>query len=660
MRFREAADAQPVFYRKQLEGSPLNSDRGEKTTPAAKVDEPTPSTLLAFRTYSYKENLFAEFERLVQDGRRFDGLIVDLMQTDFSIPLNILIKFHHYGKRLLKAHGVLLFIKADAAVTFTRDDPGGGLNFNVYDSPFGIFARYPILADYVCATVAGIDRRRMRGGGNTLANHILYTSTPVLTAKGREMKEAFETTPPQNWLLQMIDDYASVESISRVMETRHTVQADECLRMLQELETEGYIFPIFSRIQFLSQCYHNHKPFRLGRYMVAAGILSASQLEELLEQQQEEGWGRNQKTFLGLLAVRKGYLNTRELEVLLNDQYLYGGYHKVPETGTAAANSRKASIETMKNSMIGSLAAIDSAGLLQSIATARKTGTLTVEDREQNLIVEFLDGRPTKAGLGKLKGSDAVVEFLVNWIEGIFVFRDQRDSSLGEEYLLPQPLDRMLLDAALCQDQINTILQQLPARKNTILERVWNFDKLWSRLTAESSEPLRYFDDTPVSARDQENFPAIASLIDGLTTLDEVVKACDERPAHVILRAVQFFLDNKLVIVQQTSLFKPLSLFQRLAAELQESLGPEDNKSMLETSLHYVHGDSEAARRFHIDREGRVSVDLSRMKSTSTPVSVVLLELRRWMEAYLAYARRQIDPDTVDSAIARVVQTGTI
>ncbi len=553
----------------------------------------------------------------------------------------------------------MLFIKADAAVTFTRDDPGGGLSFNVYDSPFGIFARYPILADYVCATVSGIDRRRMRGGGNTLANHILFTSTPVLTSRGQNTKDAFEITPPQNWLLQLIDDYASVESISRTMETRHSVQPDETLRMLQELETEGTIFPIFSRIQFLSSCYHNHKPFRLGRYMVAAGIITSSQLEELLEQQQEEGWGRNQKTFLGLLAVRKGHLNTRELEILLNDQYLYGGYHKVADA-PPAAGSRKHSIETMKNSMIGSLAAIDSAGLLQSIATARKTGTLTVEDRDQNLVVEFVDGKPKKAVLGKLKGTEAVVEFLVNWIEGIFVFRDQRDpSTLDEESLLPFQLDRMLLDAALFQDQINTILDTLPARKNTILERVWNFDKLWGRINSES-EHLVYFDGTTVAQKDKDKFPVIASLVDGLTTLDEVVKSCDDRPAHVVLKGVQFFLEHKLVVVQQTSLFKPLSLFQRLAAELQESLGPEDNKSMLETSLHYVHGDSEAARRFHIDREGRVSVDLSRMKSTSTPVSVVLLELRRWMEAYLAYARRQIDPDTVDSAIARVVQSGTV
>ena len=109
--------------------------------------------------------------------------------------------------------------------------------------------------------------------------------------------------------------------------------------------------------------------------------------------------------------------------------------------------------------------------------------------------------------------------------------------------------------------------------------------------------------------------------------------------------------------VQQTSLFKPLTVFQRMASELQATLGPEKNRLILETSLRCVHGDSNAAQRFNIDREGRVSVNLSQVKSSNTPVSTVLLELRRWMEAYLAFARREMEPRVVDSAIARVVQS---
>lgn len=617
------------------------------------AEEQSSSSSPNFLTYQYRENLFAEFERLLKEEKRYDGLIIDLMQTGFSLPLDSLMKFYSYGRRLLKTKGVLLFIKTDAAVTLTKDDPGGGLIFNIYDSPFGIFARYPVLAEYVCATVSGIDRRRMRGGGSTLANHILYTSTPVLTQHGQATKSQYELAPPLSWLLHKIDDYTSVESITAYMETQHNIHADETLRLLQDLETDGLIFPVFTRIQFLASCYHNHKPFRLGRYMVAAGIIRAAQLEELLELQQEEGWGRNQKTFLGLLAVKRGYLNTRELEILLHDQYLYGGYHRV-EAGEPSASSRKRTVETMKNSMIGSLGAIDSAGLLQSIATAKKTGTLTVEDRDKSVIIAFKDGRPIHCRLGKLKGHDAVTEFLVMWNEGIFVFRDGGvDDGWDDACSIKFPLDKILLDAALFQDNVNQIISMQPGQRNVVLERVWNFDQMW---TVISANPLRYFDETPVAESDKEKIPRIAALIDGLTTLDEVIRAFEEWPTHMVLRSVQLLIDNKLLQVQQTSLFKPLTVFQRMSAELQTYLGAEANIALLQTSLRYVHGDSAATLRFHIDKEGRVSVNLSQVKSSGTPVSSVLIELRRWMEAYLAFARREMDPRFVDSAIARVVQ----
>jgi len=609
---------------------------------------------LSFLTYSYRETLFAELERLVESEKNFDGLIIDLMQTGFSLPLEALVKFSLYAKRLLKPQGVLLFVKADGAITLTKDDPGGGLTFNAYDSPFGIFARHPMLADYVCATVAGLDRRRLRGGGSTLANHILFTSTPVLSDEGKRVKESFALPAPQSWVLQIIDDYSSVESITRNLEERHQLPSDETLRILQELEAAQLIFPIFNRIQFLANCYHNRKAFRLGRYMVAAGILTESQLQELLERQAEEGLGRGQKTYLGLLAVRAGFLNTRELEVLLDDQYLYGGYHKKSEDDSSQGG--RGNIETMRDSMIGSLGAIDTAGLLQSFSTAKKTGLLTVENRDKALIVAFENGRPTQSRMNRLKGYDAMVEFLVSWTEGIFVFRDKGVSQdFDEQCNLRHPLDKLLLDSALAQDQVNQVLSLLPNGRNTILERVWNFETLWYKL---ENMPLKYLDEMPVSDADKRNIVELVNLIDGLSTLDEVIKAYDKWPGHAIVRSAHLLLEHKLVNVQQASLFRPLSIFQRIVAELQKVIGRDDNKALLQASLHYVHGDSAASNRFNIDNEGRVSVNLSQVKSSGAPVSAVILELRRWMEAYLAYCRRQIDPAIVDTIVAKIVNNG--
>ncbi|MEZ4536659.1 MAG: hypothetical protein R3D26_16910 [Cyanobacteriota/Melainabacteria group bacterium] len=173
-----------------------------------------------FLTYSYREDLIAQLDRLVESGKAVDGLIIDLMQTGFSLPMETMVKFAQYAKRLLKPNGVLLFVKADGALTLTKDNTTGGLIMNVYDSPFGIFARHPLLADYVCATVSGIDRRRLRGGGSTLATHILYNSIPVLTEAGRGIKDDFSLPAPQNWVLQLVDDYASIESIVRSLEAK--------------------------------------------------------------------------------------------------------------------------------------------------------------------------------------------------------------------------------------------------------------------------------------------------------------------------------------------------------------------------------------------------------------------------------------------------------
>src|SRR5262249_45595074 len=160
-------------------------------------------------------------------------------------------------------------------------------------------------------------------------------------------------------------------------------------------------------------------------------------------------------------------------------------------------------IETMRDSMIGSLGAIDTAGLLQSLSTAKKTGLLTVENRDKALIVAFYEGKPLKARMDRLRGYEALVEFLVVWSVGIFVFRDKGHSDeLLDDCKLTQTLDRVLLDSALCQDQVNQILALLPQRRATILERVWNFEALWSKV---ASKPLKFIDESTVSDEAKRN-----------------------------------------------------------------------------------------------------------------------------------------------------------
>jgi hypothetical protein len=609
---------------------------------------------LSFLTYAYTENLLCELEQLVTKGKYLDGLIIDLMQTGFTLPLDSLVKFSFFAQRLLKPQGILLFVKADGAITLTKDDPGGGLTFNTYDSPFGIFTRHPMLADYVCTTVTGIDRRRLQGGGNTLANHILYTSTPVLTEKGQKIKGEFSLAAPHHWVIQAVDDYTTVEVIVRLMESHHRLATDETMRIIQELESQRLIFPVFPRIQFLANCYHNRKPFRLGRYMVAAGIITEAQLRELLEKQAEEGWGKSQKTYLGLLAIRAEYINTRELEILLDDQYLYGGYHKKSDDKNVGYG---ATVDTVRDSIIGSLGATDASALLQSLSSGNKTGLLTVEKRDKAFIVAFQQGKPTYARLNKLKGYSALTEFLTTWSDGIFVFRDKISSQdLDASCTLNKPLDRLLIDAAICQDQMTKILNSLPQGRNAILERVANFDKLWSNLCQQDP---KYFDNTKISEEDKGAIAKLALLVDGFSTLDEITKSFDIWPNYQTLKGIKLLIDAELISIQNASLLRPLSIFQRIATELQNTIGQEDNRELLISSLHYVHGDSDSASRFIVDSVGRISLNLSKARYSEASLSNVILELRHWMEAYLVYCKKKIPAEIVDKIVARIVNSET-
>jgi len=618
-------------------------------------DSSTFQSNLSFLTYAYTENIFTELEQLIAKGKSLDGLIIDLMQTGFTLPLDSLVKFSFLAQRLLKPQGILLFVKSDGAITLTKDDPGGGLTFNTYDSPFGIFTRHPMLADYVCATVAGIDRRRLQGGGNTLANHILYTSTPVLTEKGQKIKGEFSLVAPHHWVIQAIDDYTTIEVIVRLMESHHRLATDETMRIIQELESQKLIFPIFPRIQFLANCYHNRKPFRLGRYMVAASIITEAQLRELLEKQAEEGWGKSQKTYLGLLAIRAEYINTRELEILLDDQYLYGGYHNKKSDDKDVGYG--GTVDTIRDSIIGSLGATDASALLQSLSAGSKTGLLTVEKRDKAFIVAFQQGKPTYARLNKLKGYSAFAEFLTIWTDGIFVFRDKISSNdLDASCTLNKPLDRMLIDAAVCQDQMAKILNSLPQGRSSTLERVANFDKLWSNLCQQDP---KYFDNTKLSEEDKGIIAKLALSVDGFSTLDEITKSFDIWPSYQTLKGIKLLIDAELISIQNASLLRPLSIFQRIATELQNTIGQEDNREMLISSLHYVHGDSESASRFIIDSVGRISLNLSKARYSEASLSNVILELRHWMEAYLVYCKKKIPPEIVDKIVARIVNSET-
>jgi len=606
-----------------------------------------------YLTLRYQESLYAQLDKLVESDMQIDGLIIDLMQTGFSLPLESLSKFMTFAMKLLNHDGLMLLIKKDGSLCLAKDDPAGGFSINVYDSPLGFAARYPAFADYAVSSLQGIEARYIKSFNNTLSHHILCASIPILTAAGKLHRQNYTLDLPQNRLVQLIDDYTSVEAILVNLETRHKQSSEETLQRLQELETAGLIYPLFARVDFLTKCYQHKKPFRLGRYMVEAGVITEAQLQLLLEQQQDEHMGKSQHTLLGLFAVRNGFITTRMLQALLVDQFLYGGYHRRPESELTGLPENSV-IETMRDSMIGSLGAIDTPGLLQSLGTANKTGLLTIEDRDKILLLELADGRPIAARMNKLRGHDAILEFVTMWKEGIFVFKDKGSSKeLDQSCRIKHPLSRILLDGSLCQDHIDTIEKTLPQGQKTILERQSNFDQAWQ---AVSVQPLQFIDETPLTAEDRAAITALAGLIDSFSSVDEIVKAFDQWPSHKVLKSVYLLMEHNLVSVQTGNLFGPLSVFQKIISDVESHIGRDANKLILQASLHFVHGESSSADRFQVDHNTRISVNMNHMRKAGEPIATVLVELRQWMEAYLAYCRQKVAPETIDAIVSAAVK----
>lgn len=114
-------------------------------------------------------------------------------------------------------------------------------------------------------------------------------------------------------------------------------------------------------------------------------------------------------------------------------------------------------------SLDGELGVFEPSSLLQSIATSRKTGVLTVQTNAgKQFWLMFDTGKPTQARLGRLSGVDAIIDFVCLFQDGKFEFQERSLDETGglpvldEKYNLEKPLERCLMDAALAQDNLQT------------------------------------------------------------------------------------------------------------------------------------------------------------------------------------------------------------
>lgn len=197
----------------------------------------------------------------------------------------------------------------------------------------------------------------------------------------------------------------------------------------------------------------------------------------------------------------------------------------------------------------GELGVFDPAALLQSLATAQKTGILTVSGRhDKQLWMLFEGGRPVQAKLGKFGGALAIVEFVTTFEEGSFTFQEKlfgpketitKLPRLDSAYNVDKGLERCLMDGALALDNYNAAKAVITSPE--ILVRpigAVEFSARWQALSQLPEPPT------------QEEFSIMSDIVqhaDGKTSLSEIFKNMDGLPTSRLWRSAALLLQHGLV-----------------------------------------------------------------------------------------------------------------
>lgn len=199
--------------------------------------------------------------------------------------------------------------------------------------------------------------------------------------------------------------------------------------------------------------------------------------------------------------------------------------------------------------LTGNLDVFDPAALLQSFSTAQKTGVLTVQAPDgKQMWMLFESGKPIQARLGKYAGAAAVVEFVSTFEEGSFNFQEKHGSGketmtrlprLDDTFNIGKQLERLLMDAALAQDNYSAAKKALPTL-NMLIRPVApvEFASRWQAL-ANIDEPP-----TP------DEFNVMSDIVqraDGNTTLHNIFRNMDTIPTHLLWRSGALLIQHGLV-----------------------------------------------------------------------------------------------------------------
>ncbi len=592
----------------------------------------------------YSPEILDELEGLARGKRQYAAVVVDCTICGYGFPSELLVEASRLVDCIIELRGALVFLRTDSACAIVKEYISSAPTFRVFSSYAELFDFSPQLAKFIKTTMgtdAGFDAQSA-----DLAQQILLSAIPVMTKQGIAQKAAIEQTSNENHVLSLIDNYSPVASL--MQRSKNRLSEDEVLLSLRELEQKNLIFPLFAKIPFLATCFKNRRTVSLEEYLTNCRILPQSRVDEL--NLHLGGVTKKERMSLGAFSVKKGVLTARLLEVAMQDLAFYTQSDTTKnKAGKAAATAEEERVQ----SLVGYLASTDPMSLLQNMATNRETGVLSVENRDMQFKASFEVGKASHARMGKLHGNDAIVEFASAWRQGIFVFikREPPADLLQPTCKLTKALEKLMLDAALAQDNTEVVWKKLSKGSGTILEKV---EKNRPKLEGEPLYDLK--ENHPISTVQMEMVKNLWQHFDGLTPISRVVKDIGTVTTADAAWATDLMLEYNLVRIPDGDLTAPVEKFQRLTTAICDHIGSERNSAFLRLSLRDTLGFSGRARVFSLSKKGEVGVNMAALKQSGISLSDVLSDLENWQVKYIEYVNQDLDRALLLSIIKNVHQ----
>ncbi len=581
-----------------------------------------------------------ELEKLWNSKKFFDLILVDATECGFLFSAEDMISAATAARDILEVQGALVFVKLDKAAAFIKESPVGFLSFHVFETFSDVYDYSTSIAKHIQQAMG--QTIEIRRESADLSEQILLTIIPVLTNFGIKLKASVEGAARRNKILNAIDNYTPLNAIAQRLAAE--MNFSDLLEDLKQIEKSGAIYPIFPKVPFLLQHFRSGKQFKLREYLLEARLITREQLDEVIFAMQSTKSA--QRLSLGSMCVARGLLSARQLEIALQDQSYFGQMREI-DKGKILMETDDAQVQ----SLVGNLGTTDPAAVLQNLASSRSNGVVVVEHRGPAFRAAFEQGKLICARLGKLKGNAAVYEFVSVWKDGVFVFLERSipDDLQSDECKVTRPIDKLLLDSALAQDNIEALYARLKHGEKSILERIADSNNVFgSGYIVDPQEGYQ------LEEEEVEQMKLVWKVADGLSSLSDLRRLTPDLTTFQFANAVSRLLYYELVREPGVELNLPLSNFRHIVSLIASKLGVDRVQALLRLSLRESQGYSAVARVFSLGSGSELGVDLSAAKSAGLSLSHVVKALEDWQVKFIEDVSLELDKDLLRDLVKRV------